>query len=107
MPAEFAPFGAFLIATLVGLGLTALTFVVSRKAGLAPVQAQLIDTLQDTVAAQGDKIDRLESELSRETQQRVLMQQAMSRLRDGMADLAAENAELRHKLGMPRSERLA
>src|SRR5512135_1119628 len=101
MPPELAPFGAFLLATAAGLGLTALTFAASRKAGLAPVQSALIDTLKDNVAAMEDKIERLEQQVAAADQRHVVMQQAMTRLREGMADLAAENAELRRKLGLP------
>ncbi len=101
MPSEFAPFGAFLAATAVGLGLTGLTFVISRKAGLAPVQAALIDNLQDNVKALEDKVGLLEEKLSDETRRRILVEQQIVRMRNGMADLASENAELRRKLGMP------
>lgn len=97
---DFGPFIAFIFATTVGLGLSIATFFVARKAGLAPYQAQLIDTLQDNASALAERVQHLETEISRERADRIALQQEVTRLRDALADLATENAELRKKLGM-------
>ncbi len=98
------PIVGFLLATTVGLGLTIATFLVARKSGLAPVQERLVDNLQDNVKALEDKVALLEEKLADETRRRILVEQQIVRMRNGMADLASENAELRRKLGMPKAD---
>lgn len=97
---DVGPYLAFISATLIGLGLTGLTFLVARKAGLAPIQAQLIDTLQDNAQALTERVTQLETEVHRERTDRLALQAEVIRLREALADLATENAELRKKLGM-------
>ncbi len=98
------PIVGFLLATTVGLGLTIATVLVARKSGLAPVQERLVDNLQDNVKALEDKVALLEEKLADETRRRILVEQQIVRMRNGMADLASENAELRRKLGLPKAE---
>ena len=92
----------FLIATGCGLFLTFLTYLTARRSGLAPAQATLIDTLQDNAKALDEKVRLLEEQVARETAERIRLQTEVTRLRTAIADLAAENAELRRRLGMPR-----
>ena len=102
MTLDFGPFAAFLLATSIGLGLAVASLLLARRAGLAPVQAALIDTLQDNATALTTRVEQLEGEVGRERQQRVLLEQTVKRLRDTVSDLAAENAELKRKLGAVR-----
>lgn len=95
-----APFAAFLLATAVGLGLSVATFFVARRAGLAPIQAQLIDTLQDNATALTSRVGQLESELARERLLRQQLEDKVADLRGTVTDLATENAQLRRRLGL-------
>ena len=97
---DLGPFAAFLVATLVGLGLSAITFLFARRSGLAPVQASLVRTLQDNAIALDARVKLLELDLDRERRQRLVLEETVERLRDTVADLAAENAALRRQLGM-------
>ena len=97
---DIGPYAAFIFATTVGLGLSVATYFIARKAGLAPIQAQLIDTLQDNATALTTRVTQLETEVHRERTDRLALQAEVIRLRDALADLAAENADLRKKLGM-------
>lgn len=94
------PFMPFLLAAIIGLGLSVATLLVARKAGLAPYQAQLIDTLQDNAAALTTRVSQLEAEIDKERSDRMALQLEVSRLREVLADLVTENADLRKKLGM-------
>jgi len=97
---DIGSYVAFIFATTVGLGLSIATYFIARKAGLAPIQAQLIDTLQDNATALTTRVTQLETEVHRERTDRLALQAEVIRLRDALADLAAENADLRKKLGM-------
>ena len=90
-----APFGAWLGAIVVGVTLSALTWAVARRAGLAPMESRLIETLKDNAEALEDRVAHLEGALARERDQRVGLEAEVQRLRDALADLAAENAALR------------
>ena len=90
-----APFGAWLGAIVVGVTLSALTWAVARRAGLAPMESRLIETLKGNAEALEDRVAHLEGALARERDQRVGLEAEVQRLRDALADLASENAALR------------
>ncbi len=98
---DLSPFWGFLVAVTVGLALSVATLFVARRSGLAQVTTSLVDVLQDNVAALTLRVSQLEDEVSRERQQRIALEIENRRLRDTTADLAAEVAELRRKLGSP------
>lgn len=95
---DFQPFAALLAATIIGFGMSVLTLVMARRAGLAPVQASLVDTLQDNAAALTQRVSQLEAEVRRERTDREGLEIEVRRLRDALADLAVENADLRRRL---------
>ena len=95
---DLTPFASLLAATTIGFGLSVVTLFVARRAGLAPVQASLIDTLQDNAAALTQRVSQLEAEVHRERTDRTALEVEVRRLRDALVDLAAENAELRRRL---------
>lgn len=95
---DLQPFGSLLAATTIGFGLSVVTLFVARRSGLAPVQASLIDTLQDNAAALTQRVSQLEAEVHRERTDREGLEVEVRRLRDALADLASENAELRRRL---------
>lgn len=95
---DLTSFGSLLAATTIGFGLSLATLVIARRSGMAPVQASLIDTLQDNAAALTQRVAQLEAEVHRERTDREGLEVEVRRLRDALADLAAENAELRRRL---------
>ena len=94
------PYLGFIFATSVGVGLASASLLISRKAGLAPIQAQLIDTLQDNAAALTSRVSQLEADLDRERKRGDSLAATVKDLRDTVTDLAHENATLRKRLGM-------
>ena len=95
---SLAPFGAWLGAIVVGVTLSALTWALARRAGLAPMEARLVETLKDNAEALEDRVNHLEGALAREQTERRGLELEVRRLRDALADLATENAELRRSL---------
>jgi chromosome segregation ATPase len=95
-------YGPFLTATIIGLSIALFTWYAARKSGLAPVQAELIDTLQDNAMALNNKVKMLEQEVHSERETRQALERKVDRLEGIVIDLADENADLRRKLGMPR-----
>jgi hypothetical protein len=95
-------YGPFLTATIIGLLIALFTWYAARKSGLAPVQATLIDTLQDNAVALNNKVKLLEEVISTEQATRQALERKVNRLEGIVIDLADENADLRRKLGMPR-----
>jgi hypothetical protein len=95
-------YGPFLTATIIGLLIALFTWYAARKSGLAPVQAELIDTLQDNAVALNNKVKLLEQEVHSERETRQALERKVDRLEGIVIDLADENADLRRKLGMPR-----
>ena len=93
-----APMGAWLGAIVVGVALSALTWALARRAGLAPLESRLIETLKDNAEALEDRVAHLEGALARERTDRIGLEAEVQRLRDALADLAAENADLRRRL---------
>lgn len=98
---DLTPFAAFIVATTIGLGLSLATFIVARKSGLSPVQDELIGTLKDNSSALTLRVAQLEEEVSRERARRIELEMTLTRLRDAVADLVAENADLRRRLKLP------
>ena len=92
---DLTPFGSFLLATVIGFGLSVVTLFVARRSGLAPVQTSLIATLQDNTAALTQRVSQLEAEVHLERTTREGLQVEVRRLREALADLAEENAILR------------
>ena len=92
---DLTPFASLFVATAIGFGLSLATFAVARRSGLAPVQASLIDTLQDNAAALTQRVSQLEAEVHLERTTREGLQVEVRRLREALADLAEENAILR------------
>ena len=95
---SLAPFGAWLGAIVVGVTLSALTWALARRAGLAPMEARLVETLKDNAEALEDRVNHLEGALARERADRIGLESEVKRLRDALADLATENADLRRRL---------
>ena len=104
MEAFIQSYGPFLVATMVGMLIAFLTWYAARKSGLQPVQAELIDTLQDNAVALTDKVKLVEEALDRERLTRQALERKVDRLEAVVLDLAAENADLRRKLGMPKRQ---
>lgn len=91
---------SFLIPMAIGLALTIGSYLFARKAGLMPVQDQLVDTLKDNAAALADRVGLLKDELDAAEREVDALRNDIQRLRSALVDLAAENAELRRKFNL-------
>ena len=100
---DLAPFFAFLAATAIGLGMSIAAFIFARKSGLASIQSSLVLTLKDNAAALESRVDLLDDQVEKLQTQKIVLETTVERLRNAIADLAAENAELRRKLHLPAS----
>jgi septal ring factor EnvC (AmiA/AmiB activator) len=98
---SLGPFVAFLLTASAGVGLSIVSFLVARRAGLAPIQMSLIDTLQDNTSALALRVAQLETEVQHLSDQRALLEKTIIRLRQAVSDLAEQNSELRLQLKMP------
>lgn len=96
---------AFLIATTAGFILSIVSFFIARRSGLTPVQNTLVSTLQDTTKALTTRVEQLEQEVMSLREEREKLEATVKRLREAVADLAAENTELRRQLKMPTRRR--
>jgi hypothetical protein len=95
------PLIAFILATFGGLMLSVLSWWFARKAGLAPAQGQLINTLKDNADAMADQLVLIRASLAAEIAHREALQGKVDLLESAIVDLATENALLRRQLGMP------
>jgi septal ring factor EnvC (AmiA/AmiB activator) len=108
---DFGPFFAFLAATTIGLGMSVAAFYFARKSGLATIQANLVSTLKENAEALADKvelqaqaIEDLKAQVAQMQTQKTLYEATIERLRNTIADIASENADLRRKLHMPETK---
>jgi regulator of replication initiation timing len=92
------------MALSIGAFIAALTFWFARRSGLQPVQAELIDNLQDNAKALSDQVNLLREQLKNEIEQRQHLERKVTILQQAIVDLAAENSTLRKRLGMPPRE---
>jgi len=95
-------YGAFLSATAIGLVIAAMTWYAARKSGLQPVQAELIENLQDNAAALNVRVERLKEDLEAERQRRISLSSRVEQLENLVVELVAENTDLRKRLDLPR-----
>lgn len=102
---DLGPFLGFLVATIVGFGLSLATFFFVKKSGLTDYQAKLIQTLHDNAAALSTRVDLLEAEVQELRQVRDALQTEVTRLRDAVTDLASENTELRKQISVRKRAR--
>lgn len=97
---DISPFLGFILATVVGLGISITTLFVVNKSGLASYQSTLVQTLQDNAAALKARVDILELDIKNLHEVRNSLEIEIDRLRNAVSDLAIENAELRRQLGL-------
>lgn len=97
---DISPFLGFILATVVGLGISITTLFVVNKSGLASYQSTLVQTLQDNAAALKARVDILEVDIKNLHEVRNSLEIEIDRLRNAVSDLAIENAELRRQLGL-------
>lgn len=101
------PIVSFFLATLVGLALATLSWLISRRSGLVPAQEALISTLKANTDALGAQVELLKTQLATEKSARQALETKVDALETQLADLLVENGELRQKLGIqPRSRRV-
>lgn len=103
------PFLPFLAATIVAAVVAVLGYLVARRAGLGPVQAEYVETLEGINSALDRRIGLLEDEhrslndaLNTERQARAKLAQKVIRLERTIVSLAEENDYLRQRLGIKR-----
>ena len=94
-------FASLLLATGIGLGMTALTYLLARKSGILPVQISLIKTLQDNGEAMAQKLTLLTEELGVQKDLRMKLEKRVGRLQAVLIEVIEENSDLRKRLGLP------
>jgi chromosome segregation ATPase len=93
------PLATFLLTAGVGLLLAFLSWLIARRSGLLPLQSELVDTLQDTVAALDRQLTDTKAELKAALAKLAAAQTDTMELSDALNQLARENAVLRRKFG--------
>lgn len=95
------PYAAFVLTAIVGVVLAGLSWFVARRSGMLPLQAELVDTLQETVQA----LEKQKSLVQEERDKAVALAEThgahVIRLNEAILDLVVENTELRRKAGLP------
>lgn len=95
---EFAPYFGFLMASLIGLGMSLGTLYLARKSGLGDVQESLISTIQENSVALNERVNLLEKQLDEERKLTAELRGKVRTLEKTVISLAAENAQLKKAL---------
>ena len=93
---DIAPVLAFLVATSVGLVLSAATFFFARKGGMATYQTRLIETLTKNADALSERVELLEREVLALQRVKRELENEVDRLKTAVTDLAKENSTLKY-----------
>lgn len=91
----------FLLATVVGSVVAGVSYLVARRAGLGPVQAEYVRNLEGNNRMLDQRLDEIEAALGRERATRAKLAKRVIRLERLVVTLSDENAGLRKRLNMP------